>query len=205
MAAAQLTSLETTVRQIAAALDKEGRTWALVGGLAVSSRAEPRTTRDVDVVVAVRDDQDAEALVFALQTAGFRVTGAVEQDAAGRLATARLLSAGESRRMGIVVDLLFASSGVEAEIASAAERLEILPDLEVPVALKGHLIAMKVLSRDDARRPRDAEDLRGLLAEASAEDLALASGLLRLVTERGFHRRKDLERELARALADASR
>ncbi len=33
-----------------------GASWALVGGLAVSARAEPRTTRDIDVAVAVGDD-----------------------------------------------------------------------------------------------------------------------------------------------------
>jgi Nucleotidyl transferase AbiEii toxin, Type IV TA system len=202
VASTPLTSLETAVRQIARALDQAGRTWALVGGLAVSARAEPRTTRDVDIAVAVLDDQDAESLVFALQAVGYDVTGAIEQDTAGRLATVRLQVVGEKRKKGIVVDLLFASSGVEGEIASAAERLQILPGLDVPVALTGHLIALKVLSRDDVRRPRDAEDLRGLLVAASPRDLKFASDLLRLVTRRGFHRGKVLEDELDRAIAE---
>ena len=44
---------------------------------------------------------------------------------------------------------LFTSSGVEAEIDRAAERLEVVSDLFVRVARIGHLIAMKVLARDD--------------------------------------------------------
>ena len=35
---------------------------ALVGGLAVSARAEPRFTRDVDLAVAVVSDDEAERL-----------------------------------------------------------------------------------------------------------------------------------------------
>jgi hypothetical protein len=39
-----------------------GRRFALVGGLAVSVRAEVRFTRDVDIVVLVADDTEAESL-----------------------------------------------------------------------------------------------------------------------------------------------
>jgi hypothetical protein len=55
-------SLEAALRRVASELDARGRRWALVGGLAVSARAEPRTTRDVDIVVDVQDDADAEDL-----------------------------------------------------------------------------------------------------------------------------------------------
>lgn len=43
------------------------------------------------------------------------------------------------------MDLLFASSGIEHEIVAAADPLEVLPDLTVPVARTGHLIALKPL------------------------------------------------------------
>ena len=66
------------------------RRWALVGGLAVSARAEPRNTRDVDIAVAVTDDADAESLVSELMKAGWVVEAAVEQIETGRLATIRL-------------------------------------------------------------------------------------------------------------------
>ena len=47
---------------IARLLDSLGRDYALVGGLAVSIRAEVRFTRDVDVAVAVDSDAEAESL-----------------------------------------------------------------------------------------------------------------------------------------------
>ena len=54
--------LEGALRRAAADLDRRRRTWALVGGFAVSARAVPRFTRDVDIAVAVADDSGAEYL-----------------------------------------------------------------------------------------------------------------------------------------------
>lgn len=64
----------------------------------------------------------------------------MQQEATGRLATARLVA--PDGPDGVMVDLLLASSGVEPEIVAAAERLEILPGLVVPVATAGHLVQL---------------------------------------------------------------
>jgi len=202
VAPAALTPLESALRAIAAGLDRRELRWALVGGLAVSARAEPRTTRDVDVAVAASDDAAAEALIFSLGAEGWEIAAAVEQDAVGRLATIRLRPPFDRRTRGVVVDVLFASSGIEPEVAREAERIEVLPGLVVPVARLGHLIALKVLARDDRTRPRDAEDLRGLLAEASDTDLTLARAALGVISERGFARGRDLPVEMQRALSE---
>lgn len=111
--------LEAALQRIAADLGRYSRQWALVGGFAVSARAEPRFTRDIDVAVAVLDDADGEDLVRRLLGDGYRMLASVEQDETGRLATVRLgspLSGGE-----VVVDLLFASSGIEPEVTAAPE------------------------------------------------------------------------------------
>ena len=71
----------------------------------------------------------------------------MEQEATGRLTTARLVPPGEGEA-GVVLNVLFASSGIEPEIAEAAEVLEILPGLRVPIASVGHLLALKLLSQD---------------------------------------------------------
>jgi hypothetical protein len=111
------------------------------------------------------------------------------------LATVRLVPPGEDAE-GIVLDLLFASSGIESEVAATAELLEVLPKLKLPVARTSHLIALKVLSRDDVRRPTDLADLRSLIARASREDIQEAEGLLSLITQRGYHRDRDLRSSL---------
>lgn len=189
--------VEAALRAVAAQLDRLGRGWALVGGLAVSAHGEPRTTRDVDLVVAVRGDADAEALVFALSQGGFRVEATLDQNAVGRLATVRLRPPTEERPHGVVVDILFASSGIEPEVVAAADRIEIVPGLTVPLATRAHLIALKVLSRDARRRPRDDEDLRNLLRETKESELAEVRRALDLIAARGFARGKDLQKELA--------
>lgn len=186
-----MTGLEASLRRAVADLEGEGARFALVGGLAVSARTGPRFTRDVDLVVAVPGDPEAEALVAALRERGYLPLATVEQESADRLAQARLRPPGGSEE-GAVIDLLFASSGIEAEIVDAAEFLVVLPGLGLPVASTGHLIALKVLARDDRTRPQDGIDLAALLHGASTTDLELAAAALALIEARGFARGRDL-------------
>lgn len=172
---------------------------ALVGGIAVSVRAEPRFTRDVDLAVAVADDEEAEALVARLSERGWRVTETLEHEVAGRLTAARLQPQGETTE-GRVVDLLFASSGIENEIVAGAEELEVLPGIRALVASIGHLIVLKVLASAEDR-PQDGADLVALLERADGEDLRIAREAGRLVVERGYNRDKDLVGEIERLVA----
>ncbi len=178
--------------------------WAVVGALAVSARAEPRFTRDIDLAVAVGDDAEAERVVRELQDRRYCVPTVVEQEATGWLATARLVPGGEDEA-GVVLDLLFVSSGVEPELVMAADRLEVFPGLVLPVATTGHLIALKILARDDLTRPQDRVDLVALLRVATAAGLEQARAALTLITERGYHRGKNLLAELEAWLAGRSR
>lgn len=195
-----MTPLGRALSKIASDLAAAEVPFALVGGLAVSVRTEPRFTRDADLAVAVDDDEEAEAVVYRLRSSGYEVDAIVEQEATARLATVRLSPSGEDFR-GVVVDLLFASSGIEREIVAAAESLEVLANVELPVATTAHLIALKVLSRDDVKRPQDLVDLRSLLEEASASDVEEAKKALTLIEARGFHRGRDLLRELEKLQA----
>lgn len=197
-----MTRVEEALRRIVADLETTSRPFALVGGFAVSARTEPRFTRDVDLVVAVPDDAAAEGLLSGLRTRGYALVAAVEQLAADRLATARLASPSTSDDE-LIVDLLFASSGVEAEIAARAEALEVLPGLVVPVARVGDLLALKLLSRDDDVRPLDAADLRALCSVAGADDLALARDTARMIGRRGYARGRDLVAALDELMAGA--
>lgn len=183
--------VEASLARIAGDLDAVAQRWVLIGGLAISTRVEPRFTRDVDVAVAVSDDHSAEALVRALMARGYGVAATIEQEATGRLATVRLVPP-HARADEVVVDVLFASSGIEQEIVMAAQVLDVLPGLRVPVARIGDLIALKILARDDHTRPQDAADLRALRRVVSPEELDRASAMLSLISARGFDRGRDL-------------
>jgi hypothetical protein len=190
--------LEGALRALSLNLSDLGASWALVGGLAVSARTAPRFTRDVDLAVAVPDDRHAEELVHRLVQRGYAVLALMEQEAARRLATVRLAPPGETVE-GVVVDLLFASSGIEREIAGAAEPLAILEGFVVPVAGLGHLLALKVLA-EDPRRPQDRTDIRSLVEAAEPGDLEIARQSLALIEERGFHRDKRLLEEFEKLI-----
>ncbi len=191
-----------SLRRITADLTAAHVGFALVGGLAASSRAEPRFTRDVDLAVAVDDDAAAEALVRRLLAEGYRATSVLEQEEIGRLSTVRFLPP-EDVAAGAVIDLLFASSGIEFEIVDAAEPTTLAPGLRVPVARTGHLIAMKLLS-DAAQRPQDRIDLVRLVQHADPDELALAVAAVALIEDRGFSRGRNLGVSLTELLDDLS-
>jgi predicted nucleotidyltransferase len=173
---------------------------ALVGGLAVSARAEPRLTRDLDVAVEVVSDAEAERLVQHLLTLGYATVAIVEQEQTQRLATVRLRLPGVSEH-GVVADLLFASSGIEPEVVAAAEPLEIFSGVTVRVAQIGHLVALKLLARDDRTRPQDAVDLRALREVAPEEEIERARLAVGLIHARGYGRGRDLQGALLEWLA----
>ena len=134
-----------------------------MGGLAVSARAEPRFTRDIDLALAVTDDADAEAWCAPSWRVAISSSRASSRSAVKRLATVRLQTPGEDAA-GIVVDLLFASSGVEPKSVQAADVLEILPGLPVRVARGGHLLALKVLSN---RKSNALPEVDGVVLKGS--------------------------------------
>jgi hypothetical protein len=178
--------LAHALRELVDALDGAS-TFALVGGLAVSVRVEPRFTRDLDVVVAVDDDGAAEALVRHLIARRYVVDTVLENTKHGRLGAIRLRRAAA----GPVIDVLFAATGIEADIIAAAEQLVVL-GARVPVARTGHLIAMKVLARDDVNRPQDVIDLRALARMADRTEWTRAARAAAAIEKRGFARRRKL-------------
>jgi predicted nucleotidyltransferase len=150
-------TLISAASQVLAALGQENVKGCIVGGLAVSSRCDPRFTRDVDIAVAVETDEQAED--------------------------------------GLSVDLLIASSGIETEVVTKAETLEVVQGVLLPVARTGHLIALKLLSVAPGRET-DAADLRNIAAVATEEEWNLASEAVTQIQERGFARGRQLDSEL---------
>lgn len=142
---------------------------ALIGGLAVTTHTDPRTTRDVDLAVSVSGDSEAERLVRDLKARGYREVEIRENEVTGRLALVQL-EAPSKLSPGTRLDLLFGFTGIEEEIVEAAESLEILRGLVMPVARIGHLIALKI----HADRRRDRDDGEALIRAADAEELQLA-------------------------------
>jgi predicted nucleotidyltransferase len=200
-----VTRLEKALIRLDADLQAIGAKWALVGGFAVILRAESRSTRDLDVVLAVSGDREAETLVRSLRIRGYRdhPKGGLIEGRDGRLATVRLVSPPlEDEETGSEIDLLINCAGVEAEVVAGATLMEIFPGIRIPVARAGHLVALKVL----AGRLKDQEHIEVLVREMGTADLQIARETVDLIGRRGFQ--EDPERnllvELAKLLDQAS-
>jgi len=126
---------------------------------------------------------------------GYRAEVLLEDDDSGRLATVRMISAGERE---IFVDLLFDSAGVESEVVESSSKVEIFPGLALQVASRSSLIALKVLSANPKTRIKDIIDLQNLLSAASPTEVEDARALLDRITQRGYNRNKDLQTDLDR-------
>lgn len=159
----------------------------------MSFRSIVRTTNDLDLAVVVSGDAEAESIVRTLIGLGYRAEQLLESDVSGRLATVRMISAGERE---VFVDLLFASAGIEREVVESSSPIEIFPSLTLQVASRSALIALKVLSANPNTRIKDVIDLQNLLDNAAPGEVDVSRALLDLITERGYNRNKDLQKDL---------
>ncbi|MCA9618233.1 MAG: nucleotidyltransferase [Myxococcales bacterium] len=184
-----MSALGETLRALAAVLDRRGLRWFVFGAQAVSVRAAPRATQDVDVTVEV-PPKELEGLVAALEQAGLDHRYPEIAD--------RLLASGAVLPLihtsGMEVDLVVAGSGLETLALGRADRLPV-DGVEVPVAHPTDLVVMKVLSG----RGKDQEDLRGLLASSDVDVVEARDLLMQLEEALG---RSDLVPMLDAALRD---
>jgi hypothetical protein len=117
-------------------------------------------------------------------------------EATHRLATARL-----KHPDGVVCDLIFATCGIESEIVTSAERVELLPGKWVTTATAESMVAMKVLSAS-AKRPRDLGDLQAMLRANPTFDESRVASLLRAIEARRYSRGQDLSEKWRRLRAE---
>ncbi len=192
-------SQEATLADIAGHLERLERPFALVGGLAVSVRAEVRFTKDIDLAVVVDDDGDFEQLVFGPRGSGYTAVTLVEHKERRRLATVRLESPA-----GIIVDLIGSTCGIEREVVERATSIA-LPEVgELRVARAEELLAMKILSMSE-RRGQDRIDAVNLLLFNEELDVEAVRDNVRRIMERGFHRGDQLLDKLESILQEAAR
>jgi len=194
------------LRTVARDLNKLGANWALVGGLAVSVRSEPRTTKDIDLLVAPQSSSSSDpmeqtgSIAERLEKLGYRnLQILMHMEPTHRLGMRVELP--EVSKGSIPIDILEKTCGIESEIVLDAEPIEIFPRVIVPVASLAHLLAMKVLSNNDSDRLRDQVDIQQLLNHATKQDIDKARSSLDLIQQRGFSRGKELNKEFASLIA----
>lgn len=169
--------------------------FAVVGGLAVSVRCAMRATEDVDVAVPAEDDAEIDRIGRHFMASGHHLLMYLMKPSKQRTAVLRLLSPvippGWEEGERPIIDLIFGSCGIEAEVVAEATPEEIADGLILPTARIPHLIAMKCLSESD-QRLQDRIDLQHLVQSATPADFREVPPLLELITQRGYAGPKDL-------------
>ncbi len=166
--------------------------WALIGGLAVSVHGTPRTTRDIDLAIVLDTESDQKNLIDQLLKLGFNNKQILMQTEPTQKLGIRLTIPTLTKESA-PLDLLYSSSGIEKEVVESAENIEIFPQIFIPIATRAHLLAMKILSENEADRIQDILDIKSLLSEATESDIKTAKEALALIEKRGFSRGKNLD------------
>lgn len=146
---------------LARALETRRIPYMLIGGQAVLLYGEPRLTQDVDVTLGVSPDRLGEVLEM-VQELGWKV---LVQDAQTFVKKTLVLPC--QTEAGIRVDFIFSFSPYERQAIPRARRV-LMDDVEVAFAALEDLIIHKMV----AGRPRDLEDVAGLLHKNPQIDLA---------------------------------
>jgi hypothetical protein len=140
---------------LAGALASLGVPWYVFGAQAALIWGRPRLTADVDVTVRI-EPGGLEPLIEALEAAGFRLRPEAD---ANFVRQTRVLPF-VCLRNGLPLDVVLGGPGLEDVFLSRARPVQI-GQVVIPVMSPEDLIVAKIL----AGRPKDLEDVRGVLRE----------------------------------------
>jgi hypothetical protein len=129
--------------------------WYLFGAQAALIWGRPRLTADVDVTVRL-DPEDPERLVRALEAGGFRLRVSPDADFVRRTRVLPFVYTPN----GLPLDVVLAGPGLEEMFLERARPVQVA-DVTIPVISPEDFIVVKIL----AGRPKDLEDVRGVLGE----------------------------------------
>ena len=156
--------LRDALARVSAALERDGARFAFIGGIAVVAWGSPRTTVDIDVLVA-QTGLDPERAVRALASEQFELRGSIHADQMLAGFSVLRIYAGASP---VPVDVLVSTNPIVEDIMTR-RRSRTLMDLEIPVPSAEDLIVIKL----QAGRRQDVADADAVLrAQAGTVDLA---------------------------------
>jgi hypothetical protein len=153
--------IEELLHRIAAALNEGALPYMIIGGQAVLLYGEPRLTKDIDITLGAGLERLTDVL-NAARAAG--LTALVDPETFTRQTMVLPCSDPQS---GMRVDFILSFSPFEQAAISRARTVKI-GDTELRYASVEDLIIHKLI----AGRPRDLEDVKGILLKNPAADLS---------------------------------
>lgn len=166
-------SLVGALQALEECLHESDRRAIVIGGLAASLLGRPRLTRDIDALADV-SDEDIDRIVESAEAAGIEPRLGNARDFAVRSRVLLL----RHRASGIDIDLIMATLPFERDAVASGQRRSLGP-VEVRLPRVEDLLIMKAI----AHRPRDLEDIEGLLLAHPDADLDRARRWIREFAE----------------------
>jgi predicted nucleotidyltransferase len=162
-------SLHSALADLTKALEAAGFPAMIIGGVAASALGRPRLTQDVDAL-AIAPEADWEVLIQSASRCGIgpRIEGALDFARRSRVLLLR------HSPSGIDIDVTFGGLPFE-ESAVKRSRTHDIGGLQVRLPRVEDLLVMKAV----ARRPKDIEDIRGLLSAHPEANIAEARRWIR--------------------------
>jgi len=155
----RLEAYSTMVKKIIAALENAKLDYAFTGALAVSFYGAPRTTTDVDVILAISDESDFETKILsAMKQAGFRVDKR-RIDAA--LTSGYEIATLRQEKSPYTVDLIMSVNKFEKKTGKIYDTVTFFQTAECLIAAKLRMIKATLVPE---RSIKDKEDIMAILA-----------------------------------------
>ncbi len=147
------------VKKLIKRFSEAGLDYAFTGALAVSFYGSPRTTSDVDVMVAVEEKEETRSkIATVLWKAGFEVEERRINDA---LTSGFNIATFKDKKTAYTVDIIFSGAKLDKQPATVAGVKTFLQSPEGLIASKLRMIKATVPRE---RAAKDEEDVRAILA-----------------------------------------
>jgi hypothetical protein len=168
-----VSALDDVLASVVAAMQQIGSRWYLFGAQAAVIWGRPRLTADIDITAQIDPDQ-VDHFLESMKRQGFTLRFD-DPEFVNRTRVFPFLH----QRTGVPVDVVVAGPGLEEAFLDRAVEVPI-GGATVPVISPEDLVVTKVL----AGRPKDIEDVRGVLRErADSLDVSRIREMLRLLEE----------------------
>ena len=156
------------VKKLAYAFEKSDLDYAFTGALAVSFYGVPRTTSDVDVLIAVSDEADFEGrVVSALSRAGLE---ADERKIETALTSGYRIASFKDKCSPFTLDIILSTGALDKQTGKIESTTTFFQSPEGLIAAKLRMIKATL---SPERSIKDKEDIKGILAFATVNKVAI--------------------------------
>jgi hypothetical protein len=173
-------------KKLACALQNSGLDYAFTGALAVSFYGVPRTTTDVDIIIAVADEADPETrIVSALAQAGLEVK---KRKSGAALASDYKIASFKDKTAPFTVDIIISADKLDKKSGKIGDADAFFQSPEGLIVAKLRMIKATL---PPERSIKDKEDIKSILAFTKVNKAAIKK-----------HARKDNTAEIFEALSN---